>query len=161
MLLAYYYIFILLANLSHKLVNILNIITAIINSIRARMIKCGVNNTSENRFRRATTPNINIPIRLTNSILLKVLNGTLIRYKSINPVNPVNKTARVDTSSLLILITSGKKVIIKILHVMVRAVGKDFLSTFIIILPFILSLFGSNANINDGIPIVTILVKVS
>ena len=143
------------------LVNRLNIITAIINRIAARTIRCGVSITSENRFLKTTTPNRNIQIKLTNKILLSVLKGTLMRYRSINPVNPVSNTAKVETSSLLILITSGRNVIINILHTIVKAVGNDFFRTFMMILPFILSLFGSKASMNDGIPMVTILVRVS
>ena len=141
--------------------NILNIITAIINNMAAKIIKCGVNNVKENKSLKTTAPNINIQINVTNKTLLKLLNGTLILYKSIKPVNPVNKTASVDTSSSVNLMISGKTVIIRILATIVRAVGKDFLSTLIIILPFIRSLFGSNAKMNDGIPIVTILVNVN
>ncbi|MEI3508117.1 MAG: hypothetical protein V8R01_03170 [Bacilli bacterium] len=93
--------------------NILNIITAIINNMAAKIIKCGVNNVKENKSLKTTAPNINIQINVTNKTLLKLLNGTLILYKSIKPVNPVNKTASVDTSSSVNLMISGKTVIIQ------------------------------------------------
>ena len=41
------------------------------------------------------------------------------------------------------------------------AVGNDLDNTLIIKWPLTLSLFGSNANINDGIPIVITLINVS
>lgn len=52
-------------------------------------------------------------------------------------------------------------VIIIILVTIVNAVGKDLRKTLIIIRPFILSLLGSKARINDGTPIVTTLVSVN
>lgn len=42
----------------------------------------------------------------------------------------------------------------------VKAVGIAFEITFFKNCPFILSLFGSSANTNDGIPIVTMLINV-
>ena len=89
------------------------------------------------------------------------MKGTLILYNNINPIIPVMITARVETSGLLSLIILGKVIIIIMFETMVKAVGKLFFNTFTIILPFILSLFGSKARINDGIPIVTVLISVS
>ena len=127
----------------------------------ARRIKCNGNIVSENKSLKSTIPSVNSIISDTNNIRLNLLNGTLILYNKVKPVKPVNITARVDTSASVILIIFGKKDIITTLVTMVRAVGKAVFMTFIMILPFILSLFGSRARINDGIPMVTMLVKVS
>ena len=48
-----------------------------------------------------------------------------------------------------------------ILSITVNAVGIDLLITFPINFPFIRALFGSNANINDGIPIHTNAIKLN
>ena len=95
------------------------------------------------------------------SNLLILLNGTHNLYKSINPTSPVMMTHMVETSSCESLINEGRKEIMTMFKVIVRAVGKDFFNTLMIILPFILSLLGSRAKTNDGMPIVTTLVKVS
>lgn len=50
---------------------------------------------------------------------------------------------------------------IKIFTITVSAVGIDLLITFPINFPFIRSLFGSNASINDGIPIHTSEIKLN
>ena len=47
------------------------------------------------------------------------------------------------------------------LVIMVIAPGRDFLIMLVIKLPLIRSLFGSNARIKEGIPMVTALIKVN
>lgn len=134
---------------------------AIINKAAVKIKSFGVKIVNENKSPKNTTSNVNIVIKNTNKHLRIALNGTLILYKSIKPVSPVKRTHKVDTSSSVSLIMVGRNTIIKTLATIVKAVGIDLFKTLIIILPLILSLLGSKAKINDGIPIVTTLVKVS
>ena len=78
-----------------------------------------------------------------------------------NPKIPVEIIHNVELSSDVSMLYFFNIVIAKIFVVTHKAVGSDFEITFFKKLPFIRSLLGSNAKTNEGIPIVTVLIKLS
>ena len=75
------------------------------------------------------------------------------------PLRPVEITHKLEKYSSAIIPNLFKIVKAKIVITFVIAVGKAFATTFCKNLPLILSLLGSNANINEGIPIVVTLIN--
>ena len=116
---------------------------------------------NENSVLSPMIPTKNKIIMLLNNIFLVKLNGKHNLYKRIKPVYPVKITHNVDVSLGLILNIYDANITTNILVTIVKAVGIALLITFSKKFPFTIALFRSNANTNDGIPIVTILVNVS
>ena len=89
------------------------------------------------------------------------LNG-MQTFKSVSsPVNPVIITAKVEICSLG---RSRKREIAansSTFATMVNAPGRDFRMMFTINSPRIRSLFGSRAKINEGMPMVKVLINVN
>ena len=73
----------------------------------------------------------------------------------------VKRTQIVEVSISVNLKISLTIIVIKTLATIVSAAGRDFLITFGKKCPVTFSLLGSSAKMNDGMPIVTTLVKVS
>ena len=90
-----------------------------------------------------------------------MLNGLHKWYSKVNPVKPVNITHNVLLWTTLNLNIDDKTIIIIILKTIVKAVGKEEAITLYKKFPLILSLLGSSAKTNEGIPIVNTLVNVS
>lgn len=92
---------------------------------------------------------------------LNALNGSQSLYKKMKPEIPVKKTTKLETTS------SGKlKAYLNIstiitLKTTVKAAGRLLPITFIRKLPLTMSVLGSNARMNDGIPIVNVVISVS
>lgn len=78
-----------------------------------------------------------------------------------NPRVPVEIMHKVELSDAVKILYFFNIVIAKIFVVTHNAVGNDFDITFLKKLPFIRSLLGSNAKTNEGIPIVTVLIKLN
>ena len=79
--------------------------------------------------------------------------------KSDKPEIPVAITHSEEYAYSGIILNFTKNAITKMLIIVVRAVGIAFEIIFFKKLPCILSLLGSKASINEGIPIVTTLIK--
>jgi len=99
--------------------------------------------------------------KASHKVNLNVLNGSHNLYKKIKPDIPVRKTTKLDTTS------SGKsKANLNIstmmtLNTTVSAAGTLLPITFIKKFPLTISVLGSNARMNDGIPMVNVVIKVS
>ena len=78
-----------------------------------------------------------------------------------NPRIPVEIMHKVELSAAVKILYFFNIVIAKIFVVTHNAVGNDFDITFFKKLPFIRSLLGSSAKTNEGIPIVTVLIKLN
>ena len=118
-------------------------------------------NTIVNRSFRIKQHAKNKSANAGTKILLNTLNGLAIFINNINPVNTVKIThivAYISTGKWYILYIPNVIIIFKIT---VSPVGIDLLITFPINFPFTRSLFGSNANINEGIPIHTNPIKLN
>ena len=89
-----------------------------------------------------------------------MLNGMLIFISRINPVMVVTITARVESCGAVKPKRLSKNTRITIFSTMVSPVGMDLLITLTTNFPRTISLFGSKAKINDGIPIVSVLISV-
>ena len=94
-----------------------------------------------------------------NSVVLIMFNGFDILYICMNPVVPSNITATVDIVVFVILVMFAVTNNNIILKAIVNDVGKATFTTFNKKCFFILSLFGSRAKMNAGIPIVNVLVS--
>ena len=121
----------------------------------------GVKLASSNTFLNPNIPKEKIVIIKISNTILKALNGLHNLYNNINPVKPVKRTQIVEVSISVNLKISLTIIVIKTLATIVSAAGRDLLITFGKKCPVTLSLLGSSAKMNDGIPIVTTLVKVS
>ena len=92
---------------------------------------------------------------------LNALNGSHNLYRKINPEIPVRNTTKLETTS------SGKlNAYLNIstmitLNTTVSAAGTRLPITFTKKFPLTISVFGSRAKINDGIPIVNVVINVS
>ena len=147
-------------NLLEIKLKIIKFIIVVIANITVGNIYSCVNSTL-NRFLNVKQHAVNIITSVGNNIPLKALNGIDIFISSKNPVNTVKITHIVEYISggkLYTLFATNTTIIFVIT---VIAVGIDLLITFPINLPFTLALFGSNANINDGIPIHTKEIKLN
>ena len=89
------------------------------------------------------------------------LNGLQILYKWIKPVIAVKNTQREVSSPSSKWKTFANIVTRTMLKTTVKAVGKLLLTIFNKNFPFTKSLFGSNAKMKDGIPIVNPVINVS
>ena len=88
-------------------------------------------------------------------------NGKQMRYSTKNPVNPVRITHNVLISSdVNWKYWAQSKIRIRLIT-MVNPPGRDLLKMFFKNFPCTRSWLGSNANKNEGIPIVRQLIKVS
>ena len=105
--------------------------------------------------------NTNAPSIVKNNAHRIQLNGKETFRRTNKPANPVIITANVEISALLNGTYEHNTASITILKTMVKAPGMDFRITFTIYFPFILSLFGSKANIREGAPIVKALIRVN
>ena len=96
-----------------------------------------------------------------NNVVLKIFIGLLILNNNINPVNTVKIIHMLEYVSIgrlyFMLINTIKIIFITV----VKAIGIDFAITFGKNFPLTLSVFGSNAKINDGIPIHTNDIKLN
>ena len=100
-------------------------------------------------------------IKDTSKVPLNKLNGLQILKIKIKPVIPTIITHKVEDVVVLKLKIAVKMTIIKMLITIVKAAGMDVAMTLPKNLPWTFSSLGSKAKINDGIPIVKTLVKVS
>ena len=92
--------------------------------------------------------------RVLRLLLAKVNNNS-------NPRIPVEIMHKVELSAAVKILYFFNIVIANIFVVTHNAVGNDFDITFFKKLPFIRSLLGSNAKTNEGMPIVTVLIKLN
>ena len=107
------------------------------------------------------TPYRNANSKTVNNAVLKKLNGLETWYKWINPVVPVIKTAKELTKASSRWKAVLNKTIITTSRKTVTPAGILFLNIFKIKFPDTILVLGSKANINDGIPIVQLVIKVS
>ena len=142
------------------LLNIIKLnIDTVLNNIVIWIYSFG--NTITNHSVKITQHPAKIAIKDISKIPLNKLNGLDILINSINPVNTVKITHIVEytlngNSTKLLIINT-----IIIFTITVSAVGMDLLITFPINLPFTRDLFGSNASMNDGIPIHTNAIRLN
>ena len=104
--------------------------------------------------------NANIEVNNTNKDVLRKLSGLLILYIRRSAVYAVIITAHVDVCSVGSFNKLANKTKSKIFTTVVIPLGIALLITFTKNLPLILDLFGSNASIKAGIPIVKLFIKV-
>ena len=107
-----------------------------------------------------TSARRNIILSIKRSDFLSKLSGLLILYISKSAVYAVIITAHVEVCVPGILSRLATKTRINMFTTVVIPLGIAFDTTFIKNLPLTLNLFGSNANINAGIPIVKLLINV-
>ena len=121
----------------------------------------GLSNTKENHSLNNIDWSKNrISIEI-NKIFLLISNGLLIWYKSKKPIVALEMTHIVDDDCKLILNTIESIIIRIILITIVNAAGNALLITLVKKFPLTILWFGSKASTKEGIPIVTVLVKVS
>ena len=155
-----FFFLILFNNLLDTIFDIIKLHTAIPESNIIKPTYSFVSST-QNQFLNIKQQPAKIATSVGSKIPLKILNGLDIFIISIKPVSTVSITHIVE----YICDGNFKNIFniktITIFSITVNAVGIDLLITFPINLPFTLSLFGSNARINDGIPIHTSEIKLS
>ena len=78
-----------------------------------------------------------------------------------SPQKPVDITHNVDNLLVSIILNLFNNIRKNIDIVQINPVGRDFFNTFFKNEPVIFSLFGSNASKNEGVPIVTKLIRLS
>lgn len=146
-----------------KLINEIIIILIILSNI-------GIIGAILNIELKSVSPNINIIVNMIESTILNIENGNLVSspflvLESVNnkiiPHRPVDMTHKLENCSSGIIPNLFNIDSANIFIATVSPVGNAFDITFFKKYPFILSLFGSNASINDGIPIVTTLIKLN
>ena len=103
---------------------------------------------------------VNLNIEKGNFVFSLFLLLASVNNRS-NPKIPVEIIHNVELSPDVRILYFFNIVIAKIFVVTHKAVGSDFETTFFKKLLFICSLLGSNAKTNEGIPIVTVLIKLS
>ena len=106
-------------------------------------------------------PYINIINKNINNAFLSKLNGLHTLYRWINPVVPVKNTARALTISSDKLKACSNKTINMIFKNTVTPAGILFLNIFKMKFPDTIFVFGSRARINEGIPIVHVVIRVN
>lgn len=114
----------------------------------------------ENKSFKRKIANTNAPSIAQNKAQRIQLNGKDTLNKTNRPANPVIITASVEISVLLNWINEQRIANAIMLNTIVIAPGMDLRMTFTIYFPFTRSLFGSNAKIKEGAPIVNALIKV-
>ena len=99
---------------------------------------------------------------LTSQIIdfLNLFKGREMLYISIIPTNEVKNTVNNEYLYCEILKNSYIPTQTLSIQITVKAAGMDFFTIFLNKLPDILSLLGSSARINDGMPIVIALISV-
>ena len=116
---------------------------------------------SENKFVKNIIHIKDAVISAINKDNLSLFRGSEILYICINPVVASNNTANVDVSiSFRFNILDANSISIVLITTVID-VGNATLDILNKKLGFTFSLFGSNASINDGIPIVNTLIKVN
>lgn len=122
----------------------------------------GVNISRENILLPigVTSARRNIILSTKRSDFLSKLSGLLILYISKRAVYAVIITAHVEVCAPGNLSRLAIKTSINMFTTVVIPLGIAFDTTFMKNLPLTLNLFGSNANINAGIPIVKLLINV-
>ena len=122
----------------------------------------GVNISRENILLPigVTSARRNIILSIKRSDFLSKLSGLLILYISKSAVYAVIITAHVEVCAPGNLSRLATKTSINMFTTVVIPLGIAFDTTFIKNFPLTLDLFGSNANIKAGIPIVKLLINV-
>ena len=158
--------FIIFLNIKFKTIKFI-IATIDVTNVSSLIVSNGTIENQHLKYVKQKKKNTSIAILKAN---LNLENGNFLcslfrDLASVNrkhiPTIPVEITHKLEYTSFAIIPFLLRTVIIIILSIEVKAGGTAFEITLRKKWPFIRSLFGSSASKNDGIPIVTILIRLS